>query len=79
MIRITEITRNGDSLSCKAFVENSEEAVTITIDPEGELIEEYVLPKDFSWCTEHIAHAIKYLKSLWNEPSVPREKLIMWY
>ena len=79
MIRITAITRNSDAISCKAFVENSEEAVAITIDPKGELIEKYVLPDEYSWCTEHIAHAIKYLKSLWDEPGVPREKLIMWY
>lgn len=79
MIKLTEIKRTSEKISCIAFIENCRESVCLSYDIKNGCINNTVLPKGYEWCTAHIRHAERYMKSISEEKQLPSEKTIMWY
>ena len=80
MIRLTEITRNNDYISCVAFVENCKENINLVYNIKSREFGTYTLPKNFEYCISHIAYAKRYFDKIVDDKgNLPNEKLIMWY
>ena len=77
MVRLKNIHKSGGHIFCDAYVEDCVYPVALDFDIASETLAEYHLPRDYDYCTSHIAHAKWYLLSA--ESNLPAEKLIMWY
>lgn len=79
MIKLTNIQKNNGFISCLVFVEDCEKGFEVMYDVENENFEDYSFPQGYEWCTSHMAHAKRFMKTIQNEIYYPHEKLIMWY
>lgn len=79
MIRLTNIQKNNDYISCLAFVEDSKESFQLIYNIKNEDFDSYLLPKGYEWCKSHIAHAKRFMETILNKNEYPHEELIMWY
>ncbi|CUX18563.1 hypothetical protein [Clostridium sp. C105KSO13] len=79
MLRLRNIKKNSGIISASYEPEDSGKIGMIKIDIDtGEVVEKELsdYDKDFPW---HFSHAVKALKDLAKEDSMPDEKLVMWY
>ena len=79
MIRLEEIKRTGEAISCRAYVENCATPFGIAVDQTGAVIGCIHLPENYEYCTAHVAQAVRYLKTLWTADTIPEKQTIMWY
>ena len=80
MIKLTKITKNNDTISCMAFVEDCKEYIKLVYNIKSGEFDEYAFPKNYEYCTSHIAYARNYFdKIISSKKALPNEKLIMWY
>lgn len=79
MIKLENIQKHNDIISCNAFLEDSVTAVVLKYNTSKDEFETFSLPKGYEWCSSHITHARQYLKTLNDKADVPKERLIMWY
>ena len=80
MVKLTDIQRTGDTIRCKAYVEDCEEPVNLMFHIRSHILDDFTLPNGYEYCDWHILiYAKKYLEEAANMVSIPKEKLIMWY
>ena len=79
MIRLTQIKKDKNNISCLALVEDCTIPFKLIYDIMSEEFQPYELPKSYEYCKSHIAHARRELERISKEEILPQERLIMWY
>ncbi len=79
MIKLDKIKKNNDHISCKAFLEDCTTGIDLRYNINNDEFEPFSLPKGYEWCSSHIAHAKRYLRTLNDKEYIPKERIIMWY
>ncbi len=79
MIVMKNIARNNKQIVCEAYIEDCSEKLELTFDEQTAAFAPYVLPKGYEWCEGHIAHALRYLKTLIGKDFETHDRTIMWY
>ena len=79
MIKLVDIKKYKDIITCSAFVEDSNTAFCLEYKIKEDCFNTCSLPKGYEWCSSHIAHAKRFIKSLVEINDYPKEKVIMWY
>lgn len=79
MVKLKQIKKNNNKITCDVFVEDCEEAIRVALDMNSGQIEDYTLPKGYEWCTTHMAYVRRFLKTLVDSKNVPEKRTIMWY
>ena len=78
MIRLRNITRNENTITCTAFLEDCKEGLELTLDLATQEFQPFEYPKGYECCRHHIwGMARWYLVE--NCDSLPAERLICWY
>jgi len=78
MVKLRQIKRNGDSITCNAFVEDCAEPVKLIFNILDGSIQNSPLPKGYEWCTAHIRHAGAHLEQMAKAAEIPEQRNIMW-
>lgn len=78
MVKLEQVKREGDVISCIAFVEDCEIPVKITLNTAGEMTADE-LPEGYDWCDSHLAHAERALSEMLETGKVEPRSTIMWY
>lgn len=79
MIKLQEIKKSKNKITCTAFIEDCKEKINISLDVANKELLDIELPKDYEWCKKHIYYAKQYLISLIDNVPIPEQKIIMWY
>lgn len=79
MVRLKNIVRNGDAVTCDIIPEDSKAAGTLTVDLLKEDIAGYTLPPGYESCFCHVRHACRAIIQDVKAGNLPRERLVMWY
>ena len=79
MVKLKNIKKNNALIECDILPEDSIERGHIIVDLKSEEIKEYVLPKNYEWCRNHINHAARKLIELNEMNPLPDEYLVMCY
>lgn len=79
MIKLKEIKRNSGTITCKAYVEDCKEAISLSFDISTSMIKDVPLPQGYDWCDSHISHAKDYLMEIASKETIPDNHTIMWY
>lgn len=79
MIKLKNIVKTNEQITCDAFIENCTESLSLAFNVKNMEFKDYTLPKGYEWCGSHIHHAKRYLISLIEENKIPSERTIMWY
>ena len=79
MIKLKEIKRNSEIITCKAYVEDCEEAISLSFDISASTLKDVTLPQGYDWCDSHIFHAKDYLMEIASKETIPNNHTIMWY
>ncbi len=77
MIKLKNIKKNNDTISCLIYPEDSKEPGNLIINLSTK-VEKYNLPDGYDWCKYHVSHASRALIELAQQKDIPSEKLIMW-
>lgn len=78
MIRLLNIVRDDECITCDFVPEDAETAGEMSVDLKtGEV--QYTVPEGYEWCKSHVSRAIRTLQELACEEKVPQKKTIMWY
>ena len=79
MVKLKQIEKNGDQITCIAFVEDCKEPIEIIFHiPDGS-VQNSPLPAGYEWCRSHIYHAQSALEKMAKEGEFPENWNIMWY
>lgn len=78
MIKLKEIKRNSGFITCKAYVEDCKEAISLSFDISASMLNKVSLPQGYDWCTSHILHAKDYLMEIASKETIPDNHTIMW-
>lgn len=79
MVVLERIKRNKGKITCEAYVEDSKVPVMLSLDENVGRMASDELPKGYEYCTSHLKHAERFLKTLIGAESVPAKRTIMWY
>lgn len=79
MIKLKNIVRKNNIVTCDIFPEDSKNPGTIVYDINKSDIQEYRLPKGYEWCKNHIAHASRAIKEMIKAEDTQSEKTVSWY
>lgn len=79
MIKLTQIKKQGNFISCYAFVEDSKTPFELVYNVELDEVEPYELPKGYEYCKAHVRMAKYFFRKKIESENLPTEKLIMWY
>lgn len=80
MIRLKNIKKNHNKITCTAFLEDCGTPVCLTFDCVKREFEDYRLPEEFTGRRIYIAMARRYFERvLQGTVKMQEEKLIMWY
>ena len=79
MIRLKNIVRDGDTVTCDIIPEDSKNAGTLTVDLQKEDIAAYSLPPGYDDCKIHIRHACTAIIQDIKAGKLPPKRLVMWY
>lgn len=79
MIRLEHLKKNKTVIECDVIPEDSIRSGHIAVDLESREVVEYILPKGYEWCKNHINHAKNALLDISNKEPLPESKTIMWY
>lgn len=75
MIRLENIREKDDIVKCDFYPENSKNAGTLKFSRKNNSVEA-CYPKGYEYCTSHVNHALRFLKSNFD---LPTQHTIMWY
>ena len=78
MVKLKNIERKNDILSCLVFFEDCKEPVLISLNEKTGVLSEFVMPKGYEWCEYHIRYAEKYLNELVGKPIDRTSHSTMW-
>ena len=78
MIKLTDIRKTGDSITAKAYVEDSREPVELTYSIAEHAFAAYRLPRGYEYCTAHIEQARRFFEQT-QDGTLPETRTIMWY
>ena len=78
MIRLTQIEKKNNIITCQAYFEDSVEVGGLVYDTDKQDFAQVVFPPGFEWCRAHVAQARRFFNQL-GGGNPPKEKLIMWY
>ena len=78
MVHMNNITRTEEEISGDAFVEDCTEAVHVVFNRKTKEFS-YALPKEYSYCTEHIMFVMQFFEQNENNPYLPDKKVFAWY
>jgi len=79
MIKLTQIKKNKNEISCMALVEDCTIPFELIYNIKSDEFQPYELPKGYEYCKSHIAHAKRELERISKKEICPQERLIMWY
>lgn len=79
MVRLKKINKNGNMITCVAYVEDCKEGIRLEYNITDQTLSAEPLPKGYEYCTSHIAHARRHLEKMAETGEIPPERLIMWY
>lgn len=79
MIRLIQITKADNKISCLAYVEDCETPIKLVYDIDKDEMQPYQLPNGYEYCTTHIRMAATYFRDKIAGEGYPKERLIMWY
>lgn len=77
MIRLMQIKKSNNVITCQARLEDSRDAMSLTYHISTRDFDAFLLPEGFEWCRTHIAMARRFFEQLGNADP-PKEKVIMW-
>ena len=75
MIKLKNIQKKVDCVTCDAYLEDCETAAPLKLNTKSGVLADYHLPDGYEWCKSHIGHAKNFLLS----SKLPKETVIMWY
>mgnify|MGYP000845313669 FL=1 len=78
MVKLKNIAKNNNVISCDIFPEDSVTAGYVSVDINTEEMQ-FDLPKGYEWCVAHAHHAKRCLLKLSSESPLPNEQVVMWY
>ena len=79
MIRLKQIEKKNNDITCLGYIEDCDEPVFIHIDAITSEVEHSPFPKGYEYET-HIAMARFALMEIVKKgDQLPKEKLVMWY
>lgn len=78
MIKLENINRKGNTITCDAFVEDCEEVIPLTFNVADGSMKSGALPKGYEWCTAHLRMAKRTLKKIAETNSDEKRRTIMW-
>ncbi|MCR4744721.1 MAG: hypothetical protein K5894_05765 [Lachnospiraceae bacterium] len=79
MIKLKEIEKKENQITCNAFVEDCNTAIPMKYNISKGVFSDCSLPVDYKWCKMHLIYAKRFVESLALKDNIPRERLIMWY
>ena len=56
MVKLKNIERKNDSLSCLVFFEDCKDPVPISLNEKTGVLSEFVMPKGYEWCEYHVVN-----------------------
>ena len=77
MVKLENIKRENDCISCDAYPEDSKTPVHLEVAISTGDITRSDMPKGYEHCLMHIRHAKRFL--LTNADNLPKSRLLMWY
>ncbi len=79
MVKLEQISREGESITCTAYVEDCKEPVRLEFHiPDGEM-QNTPLPSGYEWCRAHLSHAKKALGEIARKETPETRRTVMWY
>lgn len=79
MIKLMQIKREENKITCKALIEDCEIYTPLSYDIPSMTFDDYSLPEGYEWCDIHIHHAKRFFSSiLKNGEDLPESRTIMW-
>lgn len=79
MVKLKNIKKNHDLISCDFFPEDAKTPGNIVYDAAKDEIVSCGYPEGYEWCDNHLSHAVDFLASVSKNDNLPEIKLIMWY
>lgn len=79
MVKLKNIKKNHDLISCDFFPEDAQNPGHIEYNIANDEVINCDYPEGYEWCDSHLSHAVDYLSSVANDDKMPESKLIMWY
>lgn len=79
MVKLENISRTGDVITCDAFVEDCKEAIQLTFNVTDNVLKAGTLPEGYEWCTAHLRMAKYALEEISESNSAEKRRTIMWY
>lgn len=80
MIRLKNIKREGNEITCDAYVEDCAQAIPFVYHIDTEENDPVVYPEGYEDCTSHIGHARWFFQeTLEKGEELPQQRTIMWY
>lgn len=79
MVRLKNLEKNNHIIKCDIFPEDSLSGGSLMYDAANERVIQYYLPEGYTWCVNHVAHAVNAIREMIAAgSSFPSEKLLMW-
>lgn len=79
MIRVENIKRENNIITCTALIEDCQEELPLVFDVVKRDFKPFVFPKGYETCSMHIAYVRRFFdKSLEMEECLPEKKFFYW-
>lgn len=79
MVKLEQIKRDGDYITCTAFLEDCKEPVQLVYSVQNDAVQYEALPSGYEYCVSHIGHIRSALQRMVKEGKIEPQKAIMWY
>ena len=79
MVCLRGIQKIGHQLVCNAYVEDSEEPMSMSFDMKSGEFNHSPLPKGYEYCTTHVWKARRALEKMAESGEIRPNWTIMWY
>lgn len=79
MVKLKQIKKLNETVTCIAFVEDCTEPVEITFHIPDRNMQTSPLPPGYEWCRSHIRHSQTALEKMAEKDEFPENWNIMWY
>lgn len=79
MIKLMEIKKNDNAVTCNAFIEDCNVAIPIVYDLNSRELSHGDIPEGYTWCSNHMKHARVRLEAMIREKTFPETVTVMWY
>lgn len=78
MIKLKNIKRINNIISCKILPEDATSYGSLVVDVSTRSVMDYDLPDGYKWCKNHIYHAAEALYRMGLSNDIPSEKNVVW-